>query len=135
MANKIINNMATEQAVLKLMGQTLQFIWRTGAVKIFTICLMIITFGAFVFSYRVDPMIAFIFFCVFCTAIVVFLMWLLPKHPELFQDSGTWLGYQELLVGHKSVGLHNLPTQTQLVQPTIVQSRNISGKANIISSK
>ncbi len=131
MTNKPTN---TEQAIIRLMGQTIQFVWRSGAVKIFTICLIIIAVGFFAFSYRVPPTLAFGGLFLFCVGIVGFLMYLIQKAPELFQDSGTWFDYKQMMEGQKDTGLHLPSPQVKFVQP-IIKTKTISAKANIVSTK
>jgi len=124
----------SEQANLNFLNLGLQFITRSGAVKIFLYLTLLIALTCFVFSFKIPPLLAFFVFVVFIVWLFKYLFALLPERPELFQDSKTWLGHQRLLVGNKQKGLYQLPSQTQLVQP-IIQRKAVSVKANIVPVK
>lgn len=124
----------TERAVFTLLGQTLQFVWRTGAVKIFVYLLLIISITLFAFSYRVSPLLVLIIFVVFCAIILRFLMRLITIAPELFQDSGTWFDYKQFMEGSKDTGLH-LPSGQELPVQPIIQNKTIPGKARIVKKQ
>ncbi len=123
-----------EGAGLNLLGQTIEFIWRGGAIKVFVQIFLIITFGTIIFSFRISPIIPFILFIVICIGVLVYLAILLPRRPELFQDSQTWLGHQRLLQGNKQKGLY-LPNPNESLFQPITQRKTISAKANITTPK
>ncbi len=123
-----------EGAGLNLLGQTIQLIWRGGATKVFVHIFLIITFGTIIFSFRISPIITFILFIVISICILVYLAILLPRRPELFQDSQTWLGHQRLLIGNKQKGLY-LPNPNESLFQPITQTKTISVKASITPPK
>lgn len=131
---KVKKDSNTEQTAIKLLGQTLQFVWKTGAVKIFAVCMVIIAFSFFAFSFMVPPLFAFKSLLLFFGGIVLFLMWLIHKSPELFQDSGTWFDYKQLMIGRKETGLYLPSPQSQLAQP-VLQTQNNLTKAEITTKR
>lgn len=119
---------------LNLLGQTIQLVWRGGAIKVFIQIFLIITFGSVIFSFIIPPIIPFILFVVTSLSLLIYLAILLPRRSELFHDSQTWLGHQRLLQGNKQKGLY-LPNPKEILFQPITQTKTISAKATIVTPK
>ena len=123
-----------DKANLNLLGQTLELVWSSGPVKTIVLFLGLFFIFCFAFSFKVDPLYPFVLLSICMVAMTLYLMFLLPKRPELFQDCKTWLGFQKILMGDKESGLKEVTSELRLYQP-IVKTKNISAKAKIIKEK
>jgi len=112
----------SDQANLKLLGQAIQFFWSSGAVKSFFPYFVLVLVIILLYSFWLPPWITFGVTLLIVILCLAYLLYLLPKRPELFQDGGVWLGYQKSLLGSKGKGMADLTAESSLLQPISQQA-------------
>ncbi len=122
--------MANEWTDFRVLGQRIKLSWESSAIKIFLSLIIILAFFCLTFGFLIDPMIPFFSFILIFLLAGIYLCFLLPKKPEIFQKGDVWLAYQKELLGDKGKGLLESSIEGEIVQP-ILESRINVVKASL----
>lgn len=114
-------------------GIALKYYTRNTPVSPFIFLITIFGIMTLIFSTILNSIFPFIAFTIAFFLLLFYLMYLFPRKTDSFAEGQYWFDYQMQILGfgEKSKGL-SLPNPEEKTFQPIIQTKTISGKANII---